>query len=59
MIVDEVLMKEKKYLIKTLNDETGMEESHLSHIRVIGKRIYTANNPSLIMEQAVERKRKK
>ena len=35
-------MKEKKTLIKTLNDETGVEESHLSLIRVIGKRIYTA-----------------
>ena len=42
MIVDGVLMKEKKTLIKTLNDETGVEESHLSLIRVIGKRIYTA-----------------
>ena len=35
-------MKEKKTLIKTLNDETGVEESHLCLIRVIGKRIYTA-----------------
>ena len=35
-------MKEKKTLIKTLNDETGVEESHLSLNRVIGKRIYTA-----------------
>ena len=42
MIVDGVLMKEKKNLIKTLNDETGAEESHLSIIRFIGNRIYTA-----------------
>ena len=35
-------MQEKKELIKTLNDETGVEESHLSLVRVIGKRIYTA-----------------
>ena len=42
MIVDEVLMREKKYLTKTLNDETGLEESHLSHMRVIGNRSYTA-----------------
>ena len=42
MIVDGVLMKEKKNLIKTLNAETGVEESQLSIIRVIGKKIYTA-----------------
>ena len=42
MIVDEVLMREKKDLTKTLNDETGVEESHLSHMRVIGDRSYTA-----------------
>jgi hypothetical protein len=42
MIVDGVSMQEKKELIKTLNDETGVEESHLSLVRVIGKRIYTA-----------------
>ena len=42
MIVDEVLMREKKDLTKTLNDETGVEESHLSHMRVIGNRSYTA-----------------
>ena len=42
MIVDGVLMREKKDLTKTLNDETGLEESHLSHMRVIGNRSYTA-----------------
>ena len=42
MIVDEVLMREKKDLTKTINDETGVEESHLSHMRVIGDRSYTA-----------------
>ena len=31
MIVDGVLMKERKDLTKTLNDETGLEESHLIH----------------------------
>ena len=42
MIVDGVLMREKKDLTKTLNDETGLEESHLIHMRVIGDRSYTA-----------------
>ena len=42
MIVDGVSMQEKKDLIKTLNDETGKEESHLSVIRVMGNRIYNA-----------------
>ena len=42
MIVDGVLMQEKKYLTRTLNDETGLEESHLIHTRVIGERSYTA-----------------
>ena len=32
MIVDGVLMREKKDLTKTLNDETGLEESHLIHM---------------------------
>ena len=41
MIVDEVLLQEKKVLTKTLNDETGVEESYLSHTRVIGDRSYT------------------
>ena len=34
-------MQEKTDLTKTLNDETGVEESHLSHMRVIGDRGYT------------------
>ena len=42
MIVDGVLMREKKDLTKTINDETGVEESHLSHMRVIGDRSYIA-----------------
>ena len=42
MIVDGVLMREKKDLTKTINDETGKEESHLSHMRVIGDRSYIA-----------------
>ena len=42
MIVDGVLMQEKIDLTKTLNDETGVEESHLIHTRVIGERSYTA-----------------
>ena len=42
MIVDGVLMRERKDLTKTLNDETGVEESHLTHIRVIGEKSYTA-----------------
>ena len=42
MIVDGVKMQERKDLTKTLNDETGVEESHLIHTRVIGERSYTA-----------------
>ena len=42
MIVDGVLMKEKKDLTKRLNKKTGVEESHLRHMRVIGNRSYTA-----------------
>ena len=34
-------MQEKKGLTRTLNDETGLEESCLSHMRVIGERSYT------------------
>ena len=41
MIVDGVLMQERKDLTKTLNDETGVEENHLSHMRAIGDRSYT------------------
>ena len=37
MIVDGVLMREKKDQTKTLNDKSGVEESHLSHMRVIGE----------------------
>ena len=44
MIVDGVMMKEKKNLIKTVNDETGVEESHLSHMRVIDDRSYTVKH---------------
>ena len=40
IIVDGVLMQEKKDLTRTLNDETGLEESCLSHMRVIGERSY-------------------
>ena len=42
MIVDGVLMRERKDLIKILNDETGVEESHLTHTRVIGEKSYTS-----------------
>ena len=34
-------MKEKKDLTRTLNDETGLKDSHLSHMRAIGERSYT------------------
>ena len=44
MIVDGVLMREMKELFKTLNDETGVEESHLSHMRVIDDRSYTVKH---------------
>ena len=40
MIVHGVLMRERKDLVKTLNDETGVEESHLTHTRVIGEKSY-------------------
>jgi hypothetical protein len=42
MIVDGVLMRERKDLVKSLNDETGVEESHLTHTRVIGEKSYTS-----------------
>ena len=42
MIVDGVLIRERKYLTKILNDETGVEESHLIHTRRIGEKIYTS-----------------
>ena len=42
MIVDGVLMRERKDLTKTLNNETGVEESYLTHTRVIGEKSYTA-----------------
>ena len=42
MIVDGVLMRERKDLTKTLNNETGVEESQLTHTRVIGEKSYTA-----------------
>ena len=42
MIVDGVLMQERKDLTKTFNDETGAEESHLTLNRVIGDKSYTA-----------------
>ena len=35
-------MRERKDLVKTLNDETGVEESHLTHTRVIGEKSYTS-----------------
>ena len=35
-------MREMKDLTKTLNDETGVEESHLTHTRVIGEKSYTS-----------------
>ena len=44
IIVDAVLMQEKKDLTRTLNDETGLEESCLSHMRVIGERSYTSKH---------------
>ena len=53
MIVDGVLMQEKKYLTRTLNDETGLEESHLSHMRVIGERSYSLKQ-SIIDEDEKE-----
>ena len=42
MIVDGVMMRERKDLTITLNDETGVEESHLTHTRVIGEKSYTS-----------------
>ena len=42
-------MQEKKDLTRTLNDETRLEESCLSHIRVIGERSYTSK--SLIADE--------
>ena len=42
MIVDGVLIQEKKDWTKIQNDETGVEESHLSHLRILGNRSFTA-----------------
>ena len=42
MIVDGVLIRERKGLTKTLNDETGVEERNLILTRVIGERSYAA-----------------
>ena len=42
MIVDGVAMQDKKVLTITLNDETGVEESYLTHTRIIGERSYTS-----------------
>ena len=41
LIVDGVFMQEKIDLIKTLNDETGVEESLETRMRVIGNKSYT------------------
>ena len=41
MIVDGVLMQERKDLTKTLNFETGVEEKHFSHRRVMDERSVT------------------
>ena len=41
MIVDGVLMQERKDLTQTRNDETGIKESNLIHTRVIGDKSYT------------------
>ena len=35
-------MRERKDLTKILNDETGVEECHLTHTRVIGEKSYTS-----------------
>ena len=35
-------MRERKDLTKTLNDETGVEEIHLTHTRVIGEKRYSS-----------------
>ena len=42
MIVDGVSIQDKKVLTITLNDETGVEESYLTHTRVIGDKVYTS-----------------
>ena len=54
MIVDGVKMQERKDLTKTLNDETGLEESHLIHTRVIGERSYTAKQSITDREEGEE-----
>ena len=46
-------MQEKKDLTSTLNDETGLEGSCLSHMRVIGERIYSSKH-SIIDEDEKE-----
>ena len=54
MIVDGVLMIERKDLTKTLNIETGVEESHLIHTRVIGDKSYIAKQSIIDGEEEEE-----
>ena len=42
MIVNGVLLQEKKDLTTTVNDETGVKEIRLTHTRIIGQKSYTS-----------------
>ena len=57
MIIDGVVFRERKDLEKVTNDE-GVEESHLSHMRSIGDREYTAKqrmvNGAIVGEEIIE-----
>ena len=54
MIVDGVMMRERKDLTITLNDETGVEESQLTRTRVIGQQSYTSKQSMTDGEEGEE-----
>ena len=52
MIVNRVILRERKVLTTTINDETGVEERYSCHTRIIGDRSYTA-------KQSTDRRRRR
>ena len=54
MIVNGVLMQERKDLTKTLNLETGVEEEHFSHRRVMDERSVTTKQSIIDGEEKEE-----
>ena len=54
MIVDGVLMQERKDLTTTVNDETGVKEIHLTHTKVIEEKSYTSKQSIIDGEKKEE-----